>query len=164
MKNYFILAFFFISGCSSNQPIHLKYEGQSYYIPNAIEEIGSLSSQGNFLIIKYSREKGQKYLAFSNSELTDKGDCDYSEFFDSVVGRGEINSLCDKGGVSAFKDAFTSGPNNGYWQINGFDYYYFVTENTGTFVFIVLSGDELIKIDSDFLTPKDMRSVIESVE
>lgn len=164
MKLFSILLIFFLSGCASDQPIHLKYEGQSYYIPSGVEEIGSLGDRENFLVLKYSREKGKKYLAFSNSESIAKGDCDYSEFFDYVIKKGDSHSSCDKGELESFRDAFTSGSSAGHWQINGLNHYYFVTEHTGTFVFRLLSADEIVKIDSDFLTPKELYSIFKSVE
>ena len=162
MKVYFILLVFFISGCVSSQSIHLRYDGQSYYLPSGVEEIGAIGDRGNFLVFKYSREKGKKYLAFSNSESIKKGDCDYSEFFSSVIQKDDTRSSCDKDKLEAFRDAFTSGSGPGHWQINGLDHYYFITERTGTFVFRVLSSDEIIKVDSDFLSPEELYSIFES--
>tara|TARA_R110001606_G_scaffold390070_1_gene556759 strand:+ start:1218 stop:1715 length:498 start_codon:yes stop_codon:yes gene_type:complete len=161
MRTYFILLVFFISGCSSSQSIHLRYEGESYYLPNGVEEIGALGDRDSFLVFKYSREKGKKYLAFSSSESIEKGDCDYSEFFSSVIQKDDTRSPCDKDKLAAFRDAFTSGSGAGHWKINGLDHYYFITEHTGTFVFKVLSSDAILKIDSDFLDPEELYSIIE---
>lgn len=161
MRVYFILLVFFISGCTSGQSIHLRYEGESYYLPDGVEEIGSLGDQENFLVFKYSREKGKNYLAFSNSEYIDKGDCDHSEFFSAIIRKNDSRSSCGKDKLEAFRDAFSSGSGTGHWQINGVDHYYFVTESAETFVFKVLSSDEIVKIDSDFLTPKELRLIFE---
>lgn len=162
MKFYLILLVFLISGCASSQPIHLKYEGESYYIPSGVEELGSTGDRENFLVFKYSREKGKRYLAFSNSESIEKGDCSYSEFFSSVIQKDEIHGSCDKDKLEVFRDAFNSGLGTGHWRINGLDHYYFITEHTGTFVFRVLSSDEIIKVDSDFLSPEELYSIFES--
>lgn len=162
VKGYLFLLVFLIAGCAQNTPLHLKYEGQSYYIPGGVEEVGSLGDDEHFLVFKYSREKGEKYLAFSNPGSIEKGDCDYSEFFNSVIRKDVAESPCDQRSLEAFRDSFTSGPDAGHWQTNGLDHYYFVTEQAGTFIFTVLSGEEVIKIDSDFLMPEDLYSIIES--
>ena len=162
MKVYFILLVVLISGCASSQSVHLRYEGESYYLPSGVEEIGATGDSENFLVFKYSREKGKKYLAFSNSESIEKGDCNYSEFFSAVIQKDGTRSSCDKYKLEAFRDAFISSSGAGHWKINGLDHYYFITERTGTFVFRVLPNDEIIKIDSDFLSPEELYSIFES--
>ena len=157
MKVSFILFVILISGCAaSSRSIHLRYEGESYYPPLGVEEIGVTGGSENFLVLKYSREKGRKYLAFTNSEFIDKGSCSYSDFFNAIIQKDGVHSSCEKYKLEIFRDVFTSYSGAGYWRINGLDHYYFITERNGTFVFKVLPGDKIIKIDSDFLGPEEL--------
>lgn len=145
---------------SENISVDLRYSGFQFNVPSGAEAIGSTGGNDNFLVIRYGPDKGKKYLAFTNmthDESLEYG-CAPAKFY-AVVFSADEEAGCNEEQVSYFRRIFLSDDESSVW--NGLDAVVYYTGASGIkYLFLVKGGSRLIKIDSDFLSEKELKKVV----
>lgn len=156
------LALLSFAACANPDTVDLKYRGFSFSVPAGAEAIGSNGGIDNFLVLRYGKENGKKYLAFTDmtdDKLIEYG-CAPAEFlraaFDDIKA-----SPCNEAELKSFKKVFLEGSEATTWKGEKMVAYY-VNQPKGQFIFLVSSENKAIKIDSDFLSKSKFKAVVQS--
>lgn len=162
MKMLASLAILLINGLAYAGPgqVDLKYKGFSFGIPAGAEAVGSNGGQDNFLVFRYGKEKGKQYLAFTDmsaDRFSGKA-CTAAEFVTAAFG-GTATEVCPEADVVTFRNAFSVGVEPITWKINKAVAYYVSLPN-GQFVFMVSGDNRVLKVESDFLTKSELKSMV----
>lgn len=153
-----LLIVFSLSGCATHNEIKVVYSGLNFYIPGGPEAIGSAGGKDNFLGFKYSKEPGQRFIAFLVERDIELGQCGYPAFFEEVLSQSDPKN-CNQQAVESFRIVFDVDQ-GGVWPGESYNAYYFPGDERKLFVFLVLDEQTAIKIDSNFLDKKQMRAVL----
>lgn len=116
------------------------------------------NGRGDFLVFKYSNQRGKDYLAFSQEAVIDKS-CSSEAFFQAVVNPA-AHSLCNTHAVTVFTQQFADQYPAEFWHSAKHSAYYFQANDQRRFVFIPLAADKLLKIDSDFFSKQQLRDLV----
>ena len=116
------------------------------------------NERGGFLVFKYSNQPAQDYIAFSQEAAIDES-CTVDQFFQTVV-NPQQSSHCDPYAVTVFIQQFADQHPGEHWPSSKHTAYYFQTNDQRQFVFIPLTADKLLKIDSDFLIKQQLRILL----
>jgi len=150
------------AGCQSSridtQEPTVRFAGLSFTLPAPPKVIALPSERGDFLIFKYSNQPGRDYLAFS-LEAAIEDSCSSEQFFQAVI-NPELNTLCNSHAVRVFTQQFADQYPAELWPNSEYNAYYFQTHDQRQFVFIPLAADKLLKIDSDYFSKQQMRSLV----
>ncbi|WP_205624602.1 hypothetical protein [Marinobacter nanhaiticus] len=147
------------SGCATRSDVEASYSGLNFHIPSNVVAVGSAGGDDNFLGFKYSTKPGEQFIAFTKEGSFGTGGCDYPSFFRQVL-KLEDSGACDISAVESFRKVFDVSDASGVWQAGQHDAYYFPADDGKIFVFLVLDGRTVVKIDSDFLDEKGMKAVL----
>lgn len=158
----FLFSIFSAVACASsdNDRVDLRYSGFQFDVPRGAEAIGSTGGKDNFLVLRYGQEKGKKYLAFTdmtNDDSVEYG-CAPSKFYVAVFS-ADADADCNGEQVSAFRKVFMNDGEGSVWKGGDTAVYYTVASGM-KYLFLVNEGGRVIKIDSDFLTERDLKKVV----
>ena len=157
-----VLGLVLSTGCQPSRPDHpeprVLFAGLSFSLPAQPKVIAMPNGRGDFLVFKYSNQRGKDYLAFSQEAVIDKS-CSSEEFFQAVV-NPDPNTLCNSHAVTAFTQQFADQYPAELWPSAKHNAYYFQTNDQHQFVFIPLAADQLLKIDSDFFSKQQLRDLV----
>lgn len=142
---------------NSVEPV-VHFAGLAFTLPAQPMMIATANQRADFLVVKYSTEPGRDYVAFSQETRIDNS-CPSEAFFQAVLKPAQ-NTACDRQAVSIFTEQFAHQYPAQHWSGAERDAYYFQTDDQRKFVFIPLSADKLLKIDSDFLSQQQLRSLL----
>ena len=161
-KTAALLALICCTGCQPSRPDHpeprVLFAGLSFSLPAQPKVIAMPNGRGDFLVFKYSNQRGKDYLAFSQEAVIDKS-CSSEAFFQAVVNPA-ANTLCNSHAVTAFTQQFADQYPAELWPSAKHSAYYFQTNDQRQFVFIPLAADQLLKIDSDFFSKQQLRDLV----
>tara|TARA_R110001592_G_scaffold284981_1_gene553322 strand:- start:207 stop:719 length:513 start_codon:yes stop_codon:yes gene_type:complete len=153
-----------IAACAqSDQTITAVFSGMKFQVPEAPVIVGALGQSNNILLIKYSRSAGKRYISFNTENSLDTGGCDRADFFMAVIGAKPANQ-CNEAAITSFQSVFRSGSDSGVWKNDERNFYYFLSDDDRSFVFFSSNDGRLIKLESDFLDAKDLRTALGIVE
>lgn len=97
-------------------------------------------------------------MAFSQEARIDNS-CSSEAFFQAVLKPAQ-NTACDRQAAAIFTQQFAHQYPAQRWSGAEHNAYYFQTDDQRKFVFIPLSADKLLKIDSDFLSKQQLRGLL----
>lgn len=150
------------TGCQPLRPDHpeptVLFAGLSFSLPAQPQVIAMPNGRGDFLVFKYSNQRGKDYLAFSQEAVLDNS-CSSEAFFQAVVNPA-AHSLCNAQAVRVFTQQFADQYPAELWPSAKHSAYYFQTHDQRQFVFIPLAADKLLKIDSDFFSKQQLRDLV----
>lgn len=150
------------TGCQSshldNPEPTVLFAGLSFSLPAQPKVIAMPDERGDFLVFKYSNQRGKGYLAFSQEAVIDNS-CSSEAFFQAVVNPA-ANILCDSHAVTVFTQQFADQYPAEFWPSVEHNAYYFQSNDQRRFVFIPLAADKLLKIDSDFFSKQQLRDLV----
>lgn len=136
----------------------VHFAGLAFTLPAQPMIMATANKRADFLVVEYSAEPGRDYVAFSQEARIDNS-CSSEAFFQAVLKPAQ-NTACDRQAVAIFSQQFA----HQYPAQRGSgaerDAYYFQTDDQRKFVFIPLSADKLLKIDSDFLSEQQLRGLV----
>ena len=157
-----VLGLVLSTGCQPLRPDHpeptVLFAGLSFSLPAQPKVIAMPNGRGDFLVFKYSNQRGKDYLAFSQEAVLDNS-CSSEAFFQAVVNPA-AHSLCNSHAVTAFTQQFADQYSAELWPSAKHNAYYFQSNDQRQFVFIPLAADKLLKIDSDFFSKQQMRDLV----
>lgn len=157
-----VLGLVLSTGCQPLRPDHpeptVLFAGLSFSLPAQPKVIAMPNGRGDFLVFKYSNQRGKDYLAFSQEAVLDNS-CSSEAFFQAVVNPA-AHSLCNSHAVTAFTQQFADQYPAELWPSAKHNAYYFQTNDQRQFVFIPLAADQLLKIDSDFFSKQQLRDLV----
>ena len=157
-----ILSFISGTGCQPLRPDHpeprVLFAGLSFSLPAQPKVIAMPNGRGDFLVFKYSNQRGKGYLAFSQEAVIDNS-CSSEAFFQAVVNPA-AHSLCNTQAVTVFAQQFADQYPAEFWPSAKYNAYYFQSNDQRRFVFIPLAADQLLKIDSDFFSKQQLRDLV----
>ena len=152
----------FCTGCQSphmsNPEPTVLFAGLSFSLPGQPKVIAMPNGRGDFLVFKYSNQRGKDYLAFSQEAVIDNS-CSSEAFFQAVVNPA-AHSLCNTQAVRVFTQQFADQHPAELWPSAEHNAYYFQSNDQRRFVFIPLAADQLLKIDSDFFSKQQLRDLV----
>lgn len=144
----------FLIGCSSDDKVRVLFSGLAFHAPDGVAVIADGIADENMLILRYSDEPSQRYLAFtdmSSMDYSEEYGCSSEEFFDAVFSMEELHgSHCKPDYLSLMKKEFISGHRIKVWQRD--EVRFRCTEKDNMAFCFVSSGEKFIKVDSDFLS------------
>ncbi|PCJ36400.1 MAG: hypothetical protein COA99_13200 [Moraxellaceae bacterium] len=140
--------------------VHLVYSGFDFLIPSGQDAVGANGGDNNFLVFRYGKEKGTEYLAFTDISNDEGYGCKSSEFYADLFEIRE-NSKCNKNELVTFKESLIENSESGSWKGKNTISYYSISEPQ-SLVFLVYK-DKVIKVDTDFLTKKELKKIFEKV-
>ena len=150
------------TGCQARPPNSVEpvvhFAGLAFTLPAQPMVIATANQRADFLVVKYSTEPGRDYVAFSQEARIDNS-CPSEAFFQAVLKPAQ-NTTCDHQAVAIFTQQFAHKYPAQHWFSAEHNAYYFQTDDQRKFVFIPLSADKLLKIDSDFLSEQQLRSLL----
>lgn len=157
-----VLGLVLSTGCQPLRPDHpeprVLFAGLSFSLPAQPKVIAMPNGRGDFLVFKYSNQRGKDYLAFSQEAVLDNS-CSSEAFFQAVV-NPTVHSLCNAQAVRVFTQQFADQYPAELWPSAKHSAYYFQTNDQRRFVFIPLAADQLLKIDSDFFSKQQLRDLV----
>ena len=157
-----LLGLIFSTGCQSPHINHpeprVLFAGLSFSLPSQPKVIAMPNGRGDFLVFKYSNQRGKDYLAFSQEAVLDNS-CSSEAFFQAVVNPA-AHSLCNTQAVTVFTQQFADQYPAELWPSAKRNAYYFQSNDQRRFVFIALAADQLLKIDSDFFSKQQLRDLV----
>lgn len=157
-----VLGLVLSTGCQPLRPDHpeprVLFAGLSFSLPAQPKVIAMPNGRGDFLVFKYSNQRGKDYLAFSQEAVLDNS-CSSEAFFQAVVNPA-AHSLCNAQAVRVFTQQFADQYSAELWPSAKHNAYYFQTNDQRRFVFIPLVADQLLKIDSDFFSKQQLRDLV----
>ena len=163
-KTAALLALICCTGCQPSRPDHpeptVLFAGLSFSLPAQPKVIAMPNGRGDFLVFKYSNQRGKDYLAFSQETVLDNS-CSSEAFFQAVV-NPTAHSLCNAQAVRVFTQQFADQYPAELWPSAKHSAYYFQTNDQRQFVFIPLAADKLLKIDSDSFSKQQMRNLVDN--
>lgn len=134
------------------------FAGLQFQLPAQPVVIALAKDQSDFLLFKYSHTKGKDYLAFTQESRIDES-CTSEQFFHAVLNPAQ-STLCDSHAIAVFTQQFANFYSAEHWQYSGRSAYYLQTDDKRRFVFIPLSADQLLKIDTDYLSKQQLRILL----
>ena len=150
------------TGCQTTQINNheptVHFAGLSFSLPAQPKVIAMPNGRGDFLVFKYSNQRGKDYLAFSQEAVLDNS-CSSEAFFQAVVNPA-AHSLCNAQAVRVFTQQFADQYPAEFWPSAKHNAYYFQSNDQRRFVFIALAADQLLKIDSDFFSKQQLRDLV----
>lgn len=157
-----LLALLFCTGCQPSRQDYpeptVLFAGLSFSLPAQPKVIAMPNGRGDFLVFKYSNQRGKDYLAFSQETVLDNS-CSSEAFFQAVVNPA-AHSLCNAQAVRVFTQQFADQYPAELWPSAKHNAYYFQSNDQRRFVFIALAADQLLKIDSDFFSKQQLRDLV----
>lgn len=157
-----VLGLVLSTGCQPLRPDHpeprVLFAGLSFSLPAQPKVIAMPNGRGDFLMFKYSNQRGKDYLAFSQEAVLDNS-CSSEAFFQAVVNPA-AHSLCNAQAVRVFTQQFADQYPAELWPGAKQNAYYFQSNDQRRFVFIPLAADQLLKIDSDFFSKQQLRDLV----
>lgn len=136
----------------------ISYHGYNFYLPEPPESVGFLGSENDTIILKYSDNPGEGLIGFSVESEMMTGGCDPEAFFREVM--GETEKSCDRLAVESFQYIFVNDRDVGVWLGKDHNFYYFVGDIKAAVFFVTGdSGDQILKVDTNFLTKKALKKV-----
>lgn len=157
-----VLGLVLSTGCQPLRPDHpeprVLFAGLSFSLPAQPKVIAMPNGRGDFLMFKYSNQRGKDYLAFSQEAVLDNS-CSSEAFFQAVVNPA-AHSLCNAQAVRVFTQQFADQYPAELWPSAKHNAYYFQSNDQRRFVFIPLAADQLLKIDSDFFSKQQLRDLV----
>ena len=161
-KTAALLALICCTGCQPSRPDHpeptVLFAGLSFSLPAQPKVIAMPNGRGDFLVFKYSNQRGKDYLAFSQETVLDNS-CSSEAFFQAVV-NPTAHSLCNAQAVRVFTQQFADQYSAEFWPSAKHNAYYFQSNDQRRFVFIPLAAEKKIKIDSDFFSKQQLRDLV----
>lgn len=154
-----LLSLLVLSGCATSADLTVSYSGITFHIPGNVVAVGSAGGDDNFLGFKYSKETGERYIAFTRESGIGTGGCDYTTFFREVLALTDGNN-CESSAVESFRTVFDVGNDADVWEGDQHDVYYFPGDDGKVFAFLVLGDDRVVKIDSDSLDENSLRGIL----
>jgi len=143
----------------------VAFSGFRFEVPSGVQVIASASREAEeMLILKYSKEKGKRYIGFwneTNAPELKHIKCDISDFYDQVF--SDEKSDCDVEFVDQFKREFVCGYESGILNKGDVKYYYSVGKEIVN-VFFVSEGKKVIHIDSDFMKKETLVDILQAVQ
>lgn len=134
------------------------FAGLAFTLPAQPMMMATANKRADFLVVKYNAEPGRDYVAFSQEAQIDNS-CSSEAFFQAVLKPAQ-NTACDRQAVAIFTQQFAHQYPAQHWSSAERNAYYFQTDDQRKFVFIPLSADKLLKIDSDFLSEQQLRGLL----
>jgi hypothetical protein len=154
------LALASLSACAqTNSDITAAYSGMKFQVPGSPVIVGSLGTNNDILLIKYSDTVGKRYISFGTENSLDTGECGWNEFFEETLSEKD-SYACNEASVRSFMRVFVDDADVGTWQIADRTYYHFLSRQDPSFVFFQSSNGSLIKLESDFLDSEGFRRVL----
>ena len=157
-----VLGLVLSTDCQPLRPDHpeptVLFAGLSFSLPAQPKVIAMPNGRGDFLVFKYSNQRGKDYLAFSQEAVLDNS-CSSEAFFQAVVNPA-AHSLCNAQAVRVFTQQFADQYPAELWPSAKHNAYYFQSNDQRWFVFIPLAADKLLKIDSDFFSKQQLRDLV----
>lgn len=157
------LSLIFAMSAYSQPDVELRYSDLKISLPSKFTLIGDAGGSDNILIIRYGKEKGRKFIAFTdmtNDESIEFG-CPVNVFFqDLFSGSGATN--CNEKNLGIFRETFITNKDVEVWAIGS----YVVNYSGGkdkSFAFISDKNGKLVKIDSDFLSKDDYKKLLKGI-
>lgn len=160
LKGFIFAILFWPCIVSAGSNVDFYYQGLLFKIPSGFQVIADLPGAEDFMAFRYGREKGKKYVAFSNLSKDSSVDygCPPKEFFGQVF-RGSGRTSCNPEAVSAFRQNFVNHDNTRIWEIRDMVVYYSKTDGK-SFAFVATKDGMVYKIDSDFMGESGIRSLV----
>lgn len=158
-KALFLFIVFFSSFASAeSNDFKFVYHGLKFYIPDAPKSAGFLGTENDTVIFKYGNNPGEKLIGFSIENKMETGGCEPAPFFNEALGKE--NTGCEELAVKSFRHVFVDDRESGVWPGENHDFYYFISDNKSTIFFTSGSPEtKIIKVDSNFLTKKQIKRV-----
>ena len=157
-----VLGLVLSTDCQPLRPDHpeptVLFAGLSFSLPAQPKVIAMPNGRGDFLVFKYSNQRGKDYLAFSQETVLDNS-CSSEAFFQAVV-NPTAHSLCNAQAIRVFTQQFADQYSAELWSSAKHNAYYFQSNDQRRFVFIALAADQLLKIDSDFFSKQQLRDLV----
>lgn len=122
-----VLGLVLSTGCQPLRPDHpeprVLFAGLSFSLPAQPKVIAMPNGRGDFLVFKYSNQRGKDYLAFSQEAVIDNS-CSSEAFFQAVVNPAAHN-LCNTQAVRVFAQQFADSYPAEFWPSAKHNAYYF---------------------------------------
>jgi hypothetical protein len=138
--------------------LNVIYSGISFKIPKHPVAIGHIGRGSDSLIIKYSRDPGNKYISISKEVDLNFEGCSPNHFFEMILS-DTVPSACE-GSISAFREIFVKNSSHGAWLGSEHKFYYFIIGDNSSFIFSVLDDGLVIKFESDFLVKSELKEAL----
>tara|TARA_Y100001001_G_scaffold151448_1_gene163039 strand:- start:62 stop:562 length:501 start_codon:yes stop_codon:yes gene_type:complete len=158
---FMIMSIIPLSLWASGNDLRVVYGELDFYIPSNPSVIGYLGTDSEILIAKYSDEPGKSIIGFSLDKEVNTGGCGPRVFFKSVLGKDA--SECDEEAVESFRYVFMKNRDSGTWRSGNKEIFYFIGSDKST-VFLLEegSGNKTYKIESNFLSKKEIKKIFAS--
>ncbi|TBW52567.1 hypothetical protein EZI54_16125 [Marinobacter halodurans] len=144
---------------ANDNGLRVVYKHYDFYPPANPVAVGFLGSDNNTLIFKYSPDAGDNIVGFSTEDELNTGGCDPEAFFTNVLNKNNAN--CDELSLKTFRHVFAKDRETGIWSNGEYKFYYFLGKKHSTVFFIPNNiAAKIIKVDSNFLTKNEMKSLL----
>lgn len=150
-----------VAATANKTDVH--YGGHVFSVPVSPYVIALLGSgEERALILRYGEVKGEKYLAFSGVESNEDMDygCAVDVFFNALF-TGVDAMSCNSDVLEAFAAVFIRQHVVGKWEGNTLTAYFSMGDEQ-SFVFLLNGVGAIIKIDSDFLSKEELKTLVEN--
>lgn len=147
-----------LSSGKNNEPLAVIYNGITFNAPTAPLIVAQSNSADKMLILKYSKEKGKKYLSFSDFTIETTNGCHPQQLLSDAFTSPEKHT-CSDTDVESFKKVFINGSHTKTSEKNGTKTYYSKMKEQ-VFIFIVPGNSNPIKVESDFINNDDVNLLI----
>jgi len=165
MKFMIALAALLISQIAiSKSGTELVYSMVKFTIPSDYTLIADVGGSDNILIFRYGDEKGKRYIAFTdmtNDVSVDYG-CKVDVFFNVLFSKDKNNS-CNIDNLNVLDDVFIKNKKVQTWSTGKYQINY-SSDGGSSFVFLGNRNGKLIKIDTDFLSEGEFRSIFRGLQ
>ncbi|HFB63994.1 MAG TPA: hypothetical protein ENJ60_00500 [Aeromonadales bacterium] len=141
----------------------LIYSELKFNLPGNFTLVGDLGGKDNILIFRYGDKKGKNYIAFT--DMTNDKSIDYrcspSIFYMDLFSKNN-NTRCNKEKINILNTVFIDNNEIITWKTEKYTLNY-SSDHNKAFVFISGKDGKLIKIDSDFISRKEFKSMFEHI-
>jgi hypothetical protein len=147
-------------GPATQSKAQLSYGGHLFAIPANASAILSTGDEENILIFRYGADKGKRYLGFSDMAADRSLDwgCPLPVFWAAVFEDG-ADAGCNKEQIDAFHKVFVETQETGVWSGENMTVYYSIGAEH-SFLFVSDKAGKALKIDTDFLTKKELQDLV----
>ena len=150
----------FLLSCSAEHTIPFSYYGLTFTIPGNPTSGGASGREAGFVALKYKTNAEEGYLAFS--QLTKHETEDFGcmpQVFISALFSSKNKSACNKQQLEIFNEVFIKSASIHSGKHKEFPLFYSFSKDM-SFLFIVISEDIVLKIDSDFMSRDQFLNLI----
>lgn len=157
------LSLIFAMSAYSQPDVELRYSDLKISLPSKFTLIGDAGGSDNILIIRYGKEKGKKFIAFTdmaNDKSIEFG-CPVNVFFQDLFSGSDATS-CNEKNLDIFRETFITNKDVEMWSVGN----YVVNYSGGkdkSFAFISGKDGKLVKVDSDFLSKDDYKKLLKGI-